>query len=156
MHHLFLTYPLSARVVGAPQMILQPVPSIFPCSPLPSGTWRNTGLSIPRCCLPQLFLCLPLSSSPFHCAFTSSGSQIIYYPKLQFRQSQRRNLHDLSALSSSPFHCAFTSSSSRIIYYPKLPLSAKSAQKPSRHVCLVFFPLSLCLHFKRQSNHLLP
>ena len=36
-----------ARVGGAPQMILQPVFSIFPCSPLPSGTCRTPGLSIP-------------------------------------------------------------------------------------------------------------
>ena len=43
---------LTARVVGAPQMILQPVLSIFPCSPLPSGTCRTPGLSIPWCCLP--------------------------------------------------------------------------------------------------------
>ena len=40
------------RVVWAPQMILQPVFSIFPCSPLPSGTCRTPGLSIPWCCLP--------------------------------------------------------------------------------------------------------
>ena len=40
-----LIYPLTARVVGAPQMISQPVSSIFPCSPLPSGTWRTPGLS---------------------------------------------------------------------------------------------------------------
>ena len=54
-----LIYPLTARVVGAPQMILQPVCSIFPCSPLPSGTWRTPGLSIPWCCLPTPFFCLP-------------------------------------------------------------------------------------------------
>ena len=47
-----LTYPLSARVVGAPHIILQPVSSIFPSFPLPSGTWRTPGLPIPRCCLP--------------------------------------------------------------------------------------------------------
>ena len=41
-------YPLTARVVGAPQIISQPVFSIFPCSPLPSGTCRT-----------HLFLCLP-------------------------------------------------------------------------------------------------
>ena len=45
--------PLTARVVGAPQMILQPVFSIFPSSPLPSGTYRTPGLSIPWCCLPN-------------------------------------------------------------------------------------------------------
>ena len=48
VHHF--THPLTARVVGAPQMISQPVFSIFPCSPLPSGTWRSPGLSIPWCC----------------------------------------------------------------------------------------------------------
>ena len=42
-----LNYPLTARVVWAPQMISQPVSSISPCSPLPSGTWRTLDLSIP-------------------------------------------------------------------------------------------------------------
>ena len=44
---IIIINPLTARVVGAPQMILQPVFSIFPCSPLPSGTCRTPGLSIP-------------------------------------------------------------------------------------------------------------
>ena len=43
---IIIINPLTARVVGAPQMILQPVFSIFPCSPLPSGTCRTPGLSI--------------------------------------------------------------------------------------------------------------
>ena len=42
---IIIINPLTARVVGAPQMILQPVFSIFPCSPLPSGTCRTPGLS---------------------------------------------------------------------------------------------------------------
>ena len=50
-HHLFI-YPLAARVVGAPQMISQPVFPIFPCSPLPSGTCWTPGLSIPWWYLP--------------------------------------------------------------------------------------------------------
>ena len=33
-------------------MISQPVFPIFTCSPLPSGTCRTPGLSIPWCCLP--------------------------------------------------------------------------------------------------------
>ena len=41
------TYSLTDRVVGAPQMTSQPVSSIFVWSPLPSGTWRSPGLSIP-------------------------------------------------------------------------------------------------------------
>ena len=48
---IIIINPLTARVVGAPLMILQPVFSIFPCSPLPSGTCRTPGLSIPGCCL---------------------------------------------------------------------------------------------------------
>ena len=57
-HHLYLIiiiYPLVARVVWAPQMSLQSVFSIFPCSPLPSGTFqtfRTPGLSTPWCSLP--------------------------------------------------------------------------------------------------------
>ena len=50
---IIIINPLTTRVVGAPWMILQPVFSIFPCSPLPSGTWRTPGLSIPWCCLPN-------------------------------------------------------------------------------------------------------
>ena len=49
---IIIVYPLSARAVGTPQMISQPVSSIFLSSPLPSGTWRTPGLSIPWCCLP--------------------------------------------------------------------------------------------------------
>ena len=41
---IIISYPLTARVTGAPQMILQPVSSIFPCSPLLPGTWRTPGL----------------------------------------------------------------------------------------------------------------
>ena len=44
---IIIINPLTARVVWAPQMIFQPVFSIFPCSPLPSGTCRTPGLSIP-------------------------------------------------------------------------------------------------------------
>ena len=60
-----LTYPLIARVVGTPQMISQPVSSIFLCSLPSSGTWRTPGLSIPWCCLPiassVCFVFFPLS-----------------------------------------------------------------------------------------------
>ena len=59
------TYPLTERDVGAPQMTSQPVFSNFLCSPLPSGTWRTPGLSIPKCCFPtSSFAChvfFPLS-----------------------------------------------------------------------------------------------
>ena len=65
---------LTARVVGAPHMILQLVFSIFPCSPLPSGTWRTPGLSIPSCCLPNSSSSA-LSSSPFHCALQDGFGQ---------------------------------------------------------------------------------
>ena len=48
---IIITYPLTAMVAVVPKMIWQPVSSIFPCSPLPSGTCRTPGLSIPWCCL---------------------------------------------------------------------------------------------------------
>ena len=54
---------LTTRVVGALQMILQPVFSIFPCSPLPSGTCQTPGLSISWCCL-----------------HTSSSVCLVFYP----------------------------------------------------------------------------
>ena len=44
---IIIIYPLTARVVGAQQIISQPVSSIFPCSLLLSWTWRIPGLSIP-------------------------------------------------------------------------------------------------------------
>ena len=43
---IIIISPLTARVFGVPQMILQPVFSIFTCFPLPSGTWQIPGLSI--------------------------------------------------------------------------------------------------------------
>ena len=47
-----IMYLLTTRVAVAPQMISQPVSSIFLYSPLPSETWRTPGLSITWCCLP--------------------------------------------------------------------------------------------------------
>ena len=47
--------PLTTRIVGAPQMISQPISSIFLCFPLPFGTWRTPGLFIPWC-LPTTIL----------------------------------------------------------------------------------------------------
>ena len=55
---IIIINPLRARVVEAPQMISQPVSSIFLCSPLPSGTWQTPDLSI--VVFPPLLLCLCL------------------------------------------------------------------------------------------------
>ena len=52
LYIIIIIYSLTAMVVWAPQMISQPVFSNFLCSPLPSGTCRTPGLSIPWCCLP--------------------------------------------------------------------------------------------------------
>ena len=60
---IIIIYPLTARVVGAPQVISQTVSSIFPYFPLPFGTCRTPGLSIPEYCL-SISVCLvffPLS-----------------------------------------------------------------------------------------------
>ena len=48
---IIIMYPLTARIVGTPQMVSQPVSSIFSCTPLPSWFWWTPGLSIPWCCL---------------------------------------------------------------------------------------------------------
>ena len=69
---IIIIYPLTKRVVRAPQMILKPVSPIFPCSPLPSGTWRTPGLSIPWCCLPT-------SSSVFYFFIASVQSFFIFF-----------------------------------------------------------------------------
>ena len=53
---IIIIYPLTTRVIGVPQMISQPVFSIFPCSSLPSWTCWTPGLSIPWCCLPTSFI----------------------------------------------------------------------------------------------------
>ena len=66
---IIIIYHLITRVVWAPQMISQPVSSIFPCFPLPSGTWRTPGMSIPWCCLPTSFFCLPCLLPPFTVPF---------------------------------------------------------------------------------------
>ena len=71
-HH----HDLSLRVVGAPQMILQPVSFILPCSSLPFGTCRTPGLSIPYVVFPSLPLSA-LSSSPFHCALQDGFGQTL-------------------------------------------------------------------------------
>ena len=44
-----ITYPLTTRVVGAPQMTSQPVSSILLCFPLPSKTWWTPRLSVSWC-----------------------------------------------------------------------------------------------------------
>ena len=61
---IIIIYPLTTRVIWAPQMILQPHFSIFPCSPLPSGTCWTQGLSIPWCLPTSSFVCLVFSPKP--------------------------------------------------------------------------------------------
>ena len=70
---IIIINPLTARVIGAPQMILQPVFCIF-CSPLPSWTCQTPGLSIPWCCLPtSSSVCLVFFL--FHCAVQGGFGQ---------------------------------------------------------------------------------
>ena len=72
---IIIIYPLTARVVGAPQMISQPISSIFPCSPLPSRTWRMQVCPFPDVVFPPL----PLSALP--------SSRYIY------NTSEQMNIH---------------------------------------------------------------
>ena len=66
--------PLTARVVGAPQMILQPVFSIFPVLHCPLGLTELQACPFPDVVFPPLPLSA-LSSSPFHCALQDGFCQ---------------------------------------------------------------------------------
>ena len=75
----------------------QPVSFICLCSPLPSRTWRNPGLSIHWCCLASSSsVCLVFF--PFHCALKDSfgqtwwtGDMTIYYCSLCLFTMVRRS-----------------------------------------------------------------
>ena len=72
---IIIIYPLTARVVGAPQMISQPVFLRF--SLFSTALWDLLN-SKPVHSLKlssHLFLCLLLSSSPFHCALQDGFGQ---------------------------------------------------------------------------------
>ena len=62
---IIIIHPLNTRVVGAPQMISQPVSSIFPCSPLPSEDLANSRPVHSLMLSSHLFLCLPCLFPPF-------------------------------------------------------------------------------------------
>ena len=76
--HIFLlshlVYLLTARIVGAPQMISQPVSSIFPVLHCPVGLGELQVCSFPDVVFPPLSLSA-LSSSPFHCALQDGFGQ---------------------------------------------------------------------------------
>ena len=71
---IIIINPLTVRVVGAPQIILQPIFSIFPCSPRPSGTCQLQACPFPDVVFPPLPLSA-LSYSPFHCALQDGFGQ---------------------------------------------------------------------------------
>ena len=66
-HHLIIIYPLSTRVVWAPQMMSQPVSSINPVFHCPMGLGELQARPFPEVVFPPLPLSA-LSSSPFYCA----------------------------------------------------------------------------------------
>ena len=67
-------YPLTARVVGAPQMISQPVSSIFPVLHCHLGLGELQACPFPDVVFPP-FPLSALSSSPFHCALQDGCGQ---------------------------------------------------------------------------------
>ena len=69
-----LIYPLIARVLWAPQMISQPVSSIFPVLHSPLGLGELQACPFPNVAFPPLPLST-LSSSPFHCALQDDFGQ---------------------------------------------------------------------------------
>ena len=73
-HHHLIIYPLTARVVTAPQMISQPVSSIFSVLHYPLGLGELQAYPFPDVVFPALLL-TALSSSPFHCASQDGSGQ---------------------------------------------------------------------------------
>ena len=79
----------------------QPVSSIFPCSPLPSGTWETLGLSIRRCCLPTsssvCLVSLPLYCSKLQCSTIQRGtiltSGLLSVPSMIARPTSNPSSH---------------------------------------------------------------
>ena len=72
---IIIIYPLTARVVGTPLMILQPVSFIFAVLYCPLGLCELKASPFPD----VVFLSLPLPalfSSPFHCALQDGFGQI--------------------------------------------------------------------------------
>ena len=72
---IIIINPWTTRVVGAPQMILQPVFSIFPCFHCLLGLGELHACPFPDVVYPPLPLSA-LSSSPFHCALQDGVGQI--------------------------------------------------------------------------------
>ena len=66
--------PLTARVAEAPQMISQPVSSIFTILHCPLGLGKLQACPFPYIVFPPLSLSA-LSSSPFHCALQDGFGQ---------------------------------------------------------------------------------
>ena len=86
-HVIIIIYPLTARVVGVPQMISQPVFSIFPYSSLPSGTLRTPGLS-----------------SPWYCLATSSSVCLVFFHLSLFLI--KMVLATSNERETWPYHCS--------------------------------------------------
>ena len=66
--HLHFTYPLTAGVCGAPQVISQPVSFIFLFLQCPLGLGELQASPFPDVVFLPLFFCLPCFLPPFHCA----------------------------------------------------------------------------------------
>ena len=71
---IIIINPLTARVVGAPQMILQPFSPFFPVLHCPLGLAELQACPFPDVVFPPLPLSA-LSSCPFHCALQDGFGQ---------------------------------------------------------------------------------
>ena len=71
---IIIIYPLTARVVGAPQIISQPVSSISPIPHCPLGLGELQACQVPDVVFPPLSPSA-LSPSPFYCALEDGFGQ---------------------------------------------------------------------------------
>ena len=63
---IIIINPLTARVVWAPQIFLQPVFFTLPCSPLPLGLAELQACPFLDVVFPPIFVCLPFLLPPWH------------------------------------------------------------------------------------------
>ena len=110
-------HPLTARVVGAPQMISQPVSSIspwfFPVLHYPLGLGKLQACPFPDIAFPPLPLST-LSSSSFHCALQDGFGQTWWTGDMAI-PLQSASLYDRKGSSCGPIACCILARTSSLV-----------------------------------------
>ena len=113
---IIIIYPLTARVVGAPQMISPPVSSIFPCSPLPSANSRPVHSILIQHWV-NLRVLAENTSKP------TNQLQTFWHTKLWWKSGRRMSLLDNdNNNTTSCISVSFTAHANKHAFYTYIPL----------------------------------